>query len=281
MATWRDMTLITQYAIMQFRQMCIISGCDYLPPLGGLGIKTLHKFFLKYKTLDRVLYALRREANKVIGEEYERELVKAELTFQHQRVFCPEKRTLVSLHPLPADIHSVLDIETDLVFDNLDFLGPLLPDDIAVGIAEGRLNPMTLRPFQSETDDEAATEDNMKQKPQQASANIRDFFQKRPNPAFLEPTSANHGASRLTVKRPYTTASSSTEYVKSVQQALQTRFQAMTSLTELVDNGPKYMLTAGAVPIRKSHKRPRETLKQDDTLQPVIPILQDQNVQEN
>lgn len=134
--------------LLQFRQMCIISGCDYLPPLGGVGIKTVHKYFLKYRTLDRVLYALRREANKNITATYEQELLKAELTFQHQRVYCPKTRRLTTLLPLPPNGLFSFDLECSSDFlQNLDFLGPMLPDEIAEGIAKGRLNPITLDPF--------------------------------------------------------------------------------------------------------------------------------------
>lgn len=127
--------------------MCILSGCDYLAPLGGIGLKTLHKYFLKYKTLDRVLYALRREANKLITKEYETEFLKAELTFQHQTVYCPIEKRLVHLNPLPENIKSNMDIETDQSFDDLNFLGPILDPVMAVGIAEGCINPITLKPF--------------------------------------------------------------------------------------------------------------------------------------
>ena len=127
--------------------MCILSGCDYLAPLGGIGLKTLHKYFLKHKTLDRVLYALRRESNKLISKDYETEFLKAELTFQHQRVYCPIERCLVCLNPLPDDIKSNMEIETDESFDDLNFLGPMLDVEIARGIAEGRINPITFKPF--------------------------------------------------------------------------------------------------------------------------------------
>ncbi len=128
--------------------MCIISGCDYLAPLGGVGLKTVHKYFLKYRTLDRVLFALRREANKNITTEYEQELLKAELTFQHQRIYCPKSKTLTTLLPLPQNGLFSFDLDCNSDFlQNLNFLGPVLPNEVAQGIAEGRLNPISLEPF--------------------------------------------------------------------------------------------------------------------------------------
>jgi exonuclease-1 len=37
-----------------FRHMCIISGCDYLEGLPGLGLKTAHQFVSKHKEISMV-----------------------------------------------------------------------------------------------------------------------------------------------------------------------------------------------------------------------------------
>lgn len=196
--------------------MCILSGCDYLAPLGGIGLKTLHKYFLKYKTIDRVLYALRREANKLITKEYETEFLKAELTFQHQRVYCPIEKRLVSLNPIPDDIYCNMELETDETFDNLDFLGPMLDVETARGIAEGKLNPITHKPFIIE---EAAKENAVK-----PTVKSRESPMKLNN--LLMGTSAN-SSDRLTLKR--TTASFSTQS-ESLHNSLRSKFA----------NTPKY-----------------------------------------
>lgn len=38
----------------QFRHMCILSGCDYLPSINGMGLKTAYKYIFKYKDINRV-----------------------------------------------------------------------------------------------------------------------------------------------------------------------------------------------------------------------------------
>lgn len=189
--------------------MCILSGCDYLAPLGGIGLKTLHKYFLKYKTLDRVLYALRREANKLITKEYETEFIKAELTFQFQRVYCPVEKKLVSLNQIPDDISSILDLETDESFENLDFLGPLLEAQVARGIAEGIINPFTFKPFIAEDKIEIKREFIKNPKSRQSS------------PVKLKSlliTVAGAADTRLTMKRSFNTQS------ESIQQGLRSKF---------------------------------------------------------
>ena len=189
--------------------MCILSGCDYLAPLGGIGLKTLHKYFLKYKTLDRVLYALRREANKLITKEYETEFIKAELTFQFQRVYCPIEKKLVCLNQIPDDINSILDLETDESFEDLDFLGPLLEPQVARGIAEGIINPFTFKPFIVEEKVESNGELIKNQKSRQLS------------PVKLKSllfTVAGAADTRLTIKRSFATQS------ESIQQGLRSKF---------------------------------------------------------
>ena len=207
--------------------MCILSGCDYLAPLGGIGLKTLHKYFLKHKTLDRVLYALRREANKLISKEYETEFLKAELTFQHQRVYCPIEKCLVSLNPLPENIKLNMEIETDEKFEDLNFLGPVLDVEIARGIAEGRINPITFKPFITEE----PLKDNFKE-------NKNGFMKQNAtkessmNLNTLLKNNLVSDSNRLTMKRVanYSTATTTISQSESIQDGLRYRFV----------NAPKY-----------------------------------------
>jgi 5'-3' exonuclease len=200
--------------------MCILSGCDYLAPLGGIGLKTLHKYFLKFKTLDRVLYALRREANKLISKEYETEFLKAELTFQHQRVFCPLEKKIVPLNPLPSDICANFELETDELFEDLNFLGPVLDSEIAQGIAEGRLNPVTFKPFIAEEEPRVVLKENELTR---NSIPIRESPRKL-NSLLLATMNGvkNSNSDRLTVKRSFSTES------HSIQQGLRSKFMMET-----------------------------------------------------
>lgn len=106
---------------------------------------------MKHHTLDGVICSLRRDHNKLITPEYEKEFLKAELTFQHQRVYCPNTRSITTLNPLPQNLLAGFDLDCSTEFlENLDFLGPVLDDEIACGVAEGILNPITYEPFKPE-----------------------------------------------------------------------------------------------------------------------------------
>ena len=205
---------LREFSLKRFRQMCIVSGCDYLPPLGGLGIKSLHKIFLKHRTIDRVLPAIRRECNKLIPPEYEAEMVKAELTFMHQRVFCPRLRCLVHLNPLPRQFEFELNVN---IGQDLDFLGPDLEVGLAQGIADGLVNPITKSPF---------TVSREKSRPTVEPAR---HFNNLP--------AAN--TARLTIKRAI-----STEAVTDVQATLRERFSkpSSSSTSLMASSIPKYAL---------------------------------------
>ncbi|TPX60480.1 hypothetical protein SpCBS45565_g07490 [Spizellomyces sp. 'palustris'] len=128
----------------RFRQMCILSGCDYLESPQGVGIKRAQGL-LKYKDAEELIKGWRwgRAVNapKCPGDYLERFRL-AELTFLHQRVYDPRSGAIVHLNPLPTD----LQLDTQLI----RFLGPDLPPDIAKGIATGILDPDTKLPFEGD-----------------------------------------------------------------------------------------------------------------------------------
>jgi exonuclease-1 len=101
-----------------FLNMCILSGCDYLPSINGMGIKNAHKYVGKYKEdMKRVIsltiyiyiyiymytymyihlmklfgqlfQMLRMEGKFSIPAGYQDKFTQAKLTFLHQRVWDP------------------------------------------------------------------------------------------------------------------------------------------------------------------------------------------------
>ncbi|TXG47756.1 hypothetical protein EZV62_027050 [Acer yangbiense] len=65
-------------------EMCILSGCDYLPSLPGMGLKRAHALISKFKSYEKVIKHLRYSTVSV-PPLYEESFKKAVLTFQHQR----------------------------------------------------------------------------------------------------------------------------------------------------------------------------------------------------
>ncbi|KAI9839736.1 MAG: Rad2 nuclease [Sclerophora amabilis] len=120
-----------------FRRMAILSGCDYLPSMNKMGLKTAHRLVRKYKTIERIVKAVQLDGQLKVPFGYIEAFAQADLTFRHQRVFCPTQRKIV--------LHTELEGEMDE--DSMSFIGQDIPADIAIGIACGDLHPMTKLPL--------------------------------------------------------------------------------------------------------------------------------------
>ncbi|PKA60995.1 Exonuclease 1 [Apostasia shenzhenica] len=106
-------------------EMCILSGCDYLPSLPGMGLKRAHALIRKHRSYDKVIKHL-RYSGVSIPPHYEESYRKAVWAFLHQTVFVLQSYA-ISL--------------TDHTW---------LPPDVVKGIAKGDLDPVTKMPFKVE-----------------------------------------------------------------------------------------------------------------------------------
>ncbi|KDQ09336.1 hypothetical protein BOTBODRAFT_117308 [Botryobasidium botryosum FD-172 SS1] len=94
MAGWGD---------REFREMAMLSGCDYLPSIPGLGLKTSHKLLRKYKSVPAVLRAIPITSKTLrVPPGYLEQFHEAERAFLYQRVWCPVKEKLVMLGEVPV-----------------------------------------------------------------------------------------------------------------------------------------------------------------------------------
>lgn len=137
-----DFTACTDISLVgwsdaEFRQMAILSGCDYLANMNKMGLKTAYRLVRKYKTVDRIVQAVQFEGQFRVPAGYLDSFKRAELTFMHQRVFCPMLNKLVMF----------TDPEEDMEGEELSFLGRDIESGLAVGVANGELHPMTKEPL--------------------------------------------------------------------------------------------------------------------------------------
>ena len=130
---------LTHWTQSQFQQMCVLSGCDYLPSLPSLGLKKAHALIKGVKTWERAVKKLRLEGRVAVYPHYEMDFQCALLCFQHQRVWDPVNRRLTFLTELTEEVKAA--------FTDLSFLGPDMSDDVAGRIADGEIHPTTLREF--------------------------------------------------------------------------------------------------------------------------------------
>lgn len=171
-----------------FRRMAILSGCDYLPGLSGLGLKTAHRMMRKHKTVERVVRQIQFDGKSRVPPDYLESFKNAELTFLHPWVFCPETQRLVHLTELEPGINVV----------DMPFIGKHVPSITAIAVAQGELHPHTKAPIAVQTlpprapprrwptqkENVAATPDTKK------NHSIDTFFKARRTPlAELDPNS--------------------------------------------------------------------------------------------
>ncbi|XP_019954111.2 exonuclease 1 isoform X1 [Paralichthys olivaceus] len=89
----------------KFRYMCILSGCDYLASLHGIGLGKACKLLRLAQDPD-ILKVIRKmgqylKSNLVVPEQYIEGFIRANNTFLHQLVFDPIRRKVVPLNPYP------------------------------------------------------------------------------------------------------------------------------------------------------------------------------------
>ncbi|CAO1946188.1 unnamed protein product [Urochloa humidicola] len=130
-------------------EMCILSGCDYLPSLPGMGVKRAHALIQKLKCHEKVIKHL-RYGTVSVPPQYEENFKKAIWAFKFQRVYDPATEDIIHLSSVPHDLN-----------EDLEFLGPWLPQDIAKGIALGNIDPLTKESFQTKPECIAPTVDRV------------------------------------------------------------------------------------------------------------------------
>ncbi|TFK46822.1 PIN domain-like protein [Heliocybe sulcata] len=81
----------------QFRHMCMLSGCDYLPSIPGIGLRTAYALLRTHKSMENVVRAVRLEGKKSVPKDYTKMFRLAEKAFSHQRVWDPFQEKLVYL----------------------------------------------------------------------------------------------------------------------------------------------------------------------------------------
>lgn len=108
-------------------ESCVLSGCDYLPSIPRMGIRTAMKRMILYKSGEAVISGLRAEGKWEIPDDYEQKFRDACSIFYQQRVFDPKTKCAVGIYDECK----------------LDIAGPFISNYEAVNIAYGRMNPKT------------------------------------------------------------------------------------------------------------------------------------------
>ncbi|KAH8119685.1 PIN domain-like protein [Phellopilus nigrolimitatus] len=131
-----DSLSLVGWSDAQFRWMAMLSGCDYLPSISGIGLKTAWQLIKRHKTVDKVVKMIRLEGKKDVPRRYLDAFYLAEKVFLHQRVYDPGLEKLVYLTN-PSD-------DLDLSEEAESYIGRDLDPSLAKRIAEGDACPISL-----------------------------------------------------------------------------------------------------------------------------------------
>ncbi|XP_018783649.1 PREDICTED: exonuclease 1 [Bactrocera latifrons] len=130
------------YNFEKFRRMCILSGCDYLDSLPGIGLMKACKFILMTEQDDmwkalRKIPAYLKMKNLQVDDEYIEQFHKAEATFKHMFIYNPFERRMERLNELT---------ENSLEGRYCSNAGVIIDDqERALQLALGNLNPFTFK----------------------------------------------------------------------------------------------------------------------------------------
>jgi len=177
----REVSLVG-WKLNDFRLMAMLSGCDYLPGIERMGLKTAYRLVRKHKTVDRVIRAVQFDGKMKVPADYLDSFTKAERTFLYQWVFCPEAKCLVNLTKAPVE----LDVTS------MPYIGKLVDPGVAAGVAAGDLDPNTKLPMRlpNRLDSTSRRSSSVQTPSQKPGKPISEFFKPRRTPlAELDPNS--------------------------------------------------------------------------------------------
>jgi len=143
--------------------MCILSGCDYLPCVPGVGLKRAHTLLTKHKTAQRVIWSLRVSGKYDVPNKYEESFRRAKQTFLHQRIFAVKEREAMFRNA----------VSEDMLNEDLSFLGPETDADLVLGICEGRVCPLEKKDFEEMKLTNATSQSAMTEEKQRTSSVLR------------------------------------------------------------------------------------------------------------
>ncbi|KAK5133026.1 hypothetical protein LTR08_008231 [Meristemomyces frigidus] len=186
----------------EFRMMTMLSGCDYLPGIDKMGLKTAYRLVRKHKALDRIVRTVQFDGKMKVPAGYVESFTRAERTFLYQWVFCPEARCLVNLNKVPAEVDVA----------DMPYIGKPVEPELAAGVAAGDLDPNTKERLVLGPRHPAARSRMAQTPDEKPGKSIAEFFKARRTPlAELDPNSFTPSPSqqRLSESQPTTSWSAS------------------------------------------------------------------------
>ena len=126
---------LASFTLEKFRHMCMLSGCDYLPSMKGMGLMTAYKAIRRFPNAKQCIKSLKCNPKFSVPKDYEEKFRKADIVFKYQLVFDIRSQTLVRLH-------DVSELDTFEKAEK-DYAGPMLDPERGIQIALGNIDPIS------------------------------------------------------------------------------------------------------------------------------------------
>eukprot|EP01083_Nonionella_stella_P210630 762376_1 len=190
----------------EFIHACVLSGCDYLDRLPGIGLKTAIKHCTENRKMKYLLSTLMTSKAQA-PEDYHIQFKRAVLTFRHQTVYDIESKAQTHLNPLTDSVDLYLkelkrylarlpqrsqgmmrESKNPNIYDTtLDFLGKQSDDETARAIAEGEINARSLKPRRLQHETPGMSTEN------ESNHNTGNRFVKRETQGISTENESNRG----------------------------------------------------------------------------------------
>ena len=122
-----------------FLSVWIMSGCDYLTSIKGIGFKKAYKYICQANGDIKLALQKIKAKGLIVPKDYLANFNKAFLTFNFQIVYCPLDQKLKHLNDPDKSIHSSSLKDQD----DISYLGEFIDEDLFSKIVTGDVDPIT------------------------------------------------------------------------------------------------------------------------------------------
>jgi len=242
--------LFPKFSFEKFRQICILSGCDYVTNLPGIGLAKAKKFILMTAETDmkKAIPKIPSYMNLKIAipDDYIENFLKAEATFKYMYVYDPIKRLMTRLNELT-------DKEDEQYCVNA---GELLKSELAYQIALGNINPKTMQKV-SDYDPQKTLPRSLKRPPIQ-NTKYKPLFHIWDYNGHQEPVNKVRQQSKITFMPIKLKSSSNSEVSKIAEE--ENKIDDQIEMDSLIS---AYCGTEIATPSKTSKKRTSSVFNDD------------------
>lgn len=106
----KDKFPLSDLTLDGIRTMVSLSGCDYTNGIPKVGLLRAIKLVQRFKSMEKILNHIKLEGKLTIPSTFEEEYELANYSFQFQRVYCPERRQIVTLNEIPEQYYTIPNI---------------------------------------------------------------------------------------------------------------------------------------------------------------------------